>query len=528
MQKPISKIVIVGGGAAGWITAGLLAAHHNADKGQLAPSPKLDITLIESPDVATIGVGEGTWPSMRSTLEKIGINETQFLLHCDASFKQGSKFINWCTETTHTPLQSPASYLHPFSLPAGQPQFDISNYWLPHHEQVAFAAAVSNQEAIAKASLAPKLGSTKQFGFINNYGYHLDAGKFSELLREHCTGKLGVNHIRDHVDDIHLAELGDIESVKCRGKGLINGDLFIDCSGVKSLLLGGVLNVPFICQKQVLFNDCALAVQVPYDNDDTPIASNTHSTALDNGWVWDIGLPTRRGVGHVYSSDHQSDDQALEQLITYLTPSIGDKASDINPRKLSIAPGYRASCWHKNCVAIGMASGFIEPLEASALALVEWLASQVAEQLPANRQVMDTISTRVNKQFEQHWQQIIEFLKLHYVLSERQSDYWQDHRHETSSSDELRHKLALWRHHVPSVADINHRNPLFPAASYQYVLYGMRPNYTAMPAQLKPSLKRQAQQLFNENQQRTMQLAKALPSNRDLLQQLASHPFPLI
>ncbi|MDO6680241.1 MULTISPECIES: tryptophan halogenase family protein [unclassified Shewanella] len=536
MEQAINHIVIVGGGTAGWITAGILAAEHNADNGKLSPSPKLNITLIESPDVATIGVGEGTWPSMRTTLKKIGISETEFLISCDASFKQGSRFINWTHSLTenhsnnpnNSPSNSPSNkssdhYLHPFSLPMGTNEIDLCPYWLPHRDQVSFADAVGQQNQLSQLFLAPKQITTAEYQFQNNYGYHLNAGKFSQLLQKHCTEKLGVSHIRDHVTAIHKKDNGDIGYLATKHSGEIAADLFVDCTGVKSLLLGEQLEVPFICQKAVLFNDSALAVQVPYPEPETDIASCTHSTAQTNGWIWDIGLPTRRGVGHVYSSSHTTQAEAEQQLIDYLKPTAGLDVDNLNIRALSIAPGHRQVCWKNNCMAIGMASGFIEPLEASALALVEWSANTLAQQLPANRQVMDIVSARVNKRFQQHWQQIIEFLKLHYVLSKRSdSDYWHDHRESSTIPDSLQEQLQLWQTQPPSRHDIQHTDVLFPAASFQFVLYGMGFE-TQMPNQLKPSLQNRAQQLFADNIKRTQGLKQVLPSNRELLNKIQQY-----
>ncbi|WP_445773336.1 tryptophan halogenase family protein [Shewanella sp.] len=525
MQKPITQIVIVGGGTAGWITAGLLAAEHNVDKGILAHSPKLNITLIESPDVATIGVGEGTWPSMRSTLSKIGIDENDFIRRCDASFKQGSRFIDWRFDTNTTQSNS---YLHPFSLPHGHQELDLCPFWLPHSEQVSFAQAVCSQEVLSQLGLAPKTISTAQYHFQNNYGYHLNAGKFSQLLTEHCTQKLGVNHIYDHVERIINNEQGDIETLVTKQHGDISGQLFIDCTGVKSLLLGEHLQVPFLCQKSVLFNDSALAVQVPYDSPSSPIASCTHSTAQTNGWIWDIGLPTRKGVGYVYSSSHSNDNQAEQVLRDYLTANgtSNESFSMLEPRKLNINPGYHAKCWQNNCIAIGMAAGFIEPLEASALALIEWTASTLAQQLPPNRQVMDTIAERVNLRYQQHWQQIIDFLKLHYVISQREADaYWRDHRDSSSIPERLQAQLDLWRYQAPSQHDISYKEALFPAASFQYVLYGMG-FQTQWPQHVKPSMQQLAQRLFTDNQQRTQALSKSLPTNRALLDKVAQYGFP--
>ncbi|MCL1066427.1 tryptophan 7-halogenase [Shewanella olleyana] len=527
MAQAIQNIIIVGGGTAGWLTAGILAAEHNADNGKLSPSPKLNITLIESPDVPTIGVGEGTWPSMRTTLKNIGISETEFLLSCDASFKQGSRFINW-THAQKANGNSAEHYLHPFSLPIGTNELDLCPHWLAHREQVSFADAVGQQNQLSQLSLAPKQITTGEYQFQNNYGYHLNAGKFSQLLQQHCTEKLGVTHIQDHVTAIHKNDSGDISHLSTKQSGELSADFFVDCTGVKSLILGEQLNVPFICQKSVLFNDSALAVQVPYPSADTEIASCTHSTAQSNGWIWDIGLPTRRGVGHVYSSSHTDQAQAEQQLVEYLKPTVNIDVDNLEIRKLSIAPGHRQVCWKNNCMAVGMASGFIEPLEASALALVEWSANTLAQQLPANRQVMDIVSARVNKRFNQHWQQIIEFLKLHYVLSKRSdSDYWHDHRESCSIPESLQQQLKLWRTQAPSKHDIQHTDALFPAASFQFVLYGMG-FQTLLPSQLKPSLQNRAQQLFTENIKRTQGLQQLLPTNRELLAKIAQYGLPKI
>ncbi|MCE9686498.1 tryptophan 7-halogenase [Shewanella sp. AS16] len=528
-HTPIHKIVIVGGGSAGWLTAAILAAEHNVDRGQVAASPRLDITLIESPDVATIGVGEGTWPSMRNTLSKIGISETEFIRQCDASFKQGSRFIDWQQDGV-LPGQPQKQYLHPFSLPHGHQTLDLCPFWLPHRDSVSFADAVSSQDCLTQLGLAPKTIATPEYHFQNNYGYHLDAGKFSRMLMLHCTEKLGVTHVRDHVTHIQGLPNGDIDSLLTKENGLIHGDLFIDCSGVKSLLLGEHLQVPFLSQHSVLFNDRALAVQVPYADDLSPIASCTLSTAQPCGWIWDIGLSSRRGVGYVYSSSHCSDSDAEQSLFTYLgdiNPNVkGHGAAEI--RRLSIKPGYRARCWQNNCIAIGMAAGFIEPLEASALALVEWSANTLATQLPANRAVMDTIAARVNERYERHWLQIIDFLKLHYLVSRREADaYWRDHREANSVPARLDEYLALWRHQAPGPQDIGHREPLFPAASFQYVLYGMG-FHTALPTHVKPSQQQLAQKLFSENQQRTRALSRNLPANRDLLDRVKQAGFAKI
>ncbi|MBT8087139.1 MAG: tryptophan 7-halogenase, partial [Gammaproteobacteria bacterium] len=460
MEDRISKIVIVGGGSAGWLSAGVIAAEHRIDSQAKQP---FELVLIESPDVPTIGVGEGTWPSMRATLQRIGISETDFIRECGASFKQGTYFRNWRTGSGQG---DDDSYSHPFTVPAGFADTNLVPHWLALPDAPQFADAVTPQTALFADCLAPKQITTPEYAFVVNYGYHLDAGKFAELLRRHCTEHLGVKHVKANVSQINAAESGDIESVTTDCAGEIAGDLFIDCTGTRSLLLGEHFKIPFQSRRDSLFNDTALAAQVPYTEDDQPIQSCTLSTAQTAGWIWDIGLPTRRGTGHVYSSAHISDDEATAQLLAYIKETTGDKAAaSVVPRKITYQPGHRREFWHRNCVAIGMSSGFIEPLEASALVMVELAAGMIADQLPPTRAIMDIVAKRYNRKFLRHWQQIIEFLKLHYVLSARDdTSYWQDNRAETSIPDKLSEQLLLWRYRSPWHPDAEAVDELFPTA----------------------------------------------------------------
>jgi tryptophan 7-halogenase len=517
MNKPLKKIVIVGGGSAGWLTAGIIAAEHASDK-----DSSIEITLVESADVAPVGVGEGTWPSMRSTLKKMGISETAFLLACDASFKQGSKFAHWTTNTSE-------HYYHPFTLPNGFNDINLAPFWQPYSDNISFADAVSEQSHLGTHGRAPKQISTAEYAFSANYGYHLDAGKFSQFLQKHCTEKLYVTHIIDHVTHVNSAKNGDIASIGTKKNGDILGDLFIDCTGSAAILLAKHYSIPFISKQNILFNDSALALHVPYSNDESPIASFTHSTAQSAGWIWDIGLPSRRGVGYTYSSSHTDDESAEKELRMYITPSLGEKAANSAMiRKITINPGHREKFWHKNCVAIGMSAGFIEPLEASALVLIELSAKMISEQLPANRYTMDIIAKRFNDKFLHRWENIIDFLKLHYALSKRSdSGYWLDNREESSLPETLKEQLALWKYQSPYKFDATHTEEMFPSASFQYVLYGMD-FITEPPRKKRIDQSQEAEKIFNENVNHTKQLLTVLPTNRELINKIKQYGLPKI
>lgn len=520
MLREVRKIVIVGGGSAGWLTAGVLASRFLTDgeKG-------LEVVLVESPDVATIGVGEGTWPSMRTTLQQMGVSETDFMRECDVSLKQGSRFDGWVTGQKDY-------YYHPFSLPQSFGDFNLARYWQMVRDKISFADAVCQQSQLCDRGLAPKSISTPEYAFNVNYGYHLDAGKFAAFLQRHCVEQLGVQHVFDHVTEVNSRPDGDIESLSIRESGLIHGDLFIDCTGFASLLIGQHYDVPFQSVRDVLFNDSALAVQVPYKDRDDPIASHTLATAQSAGWIWNIGLPTRRGVGHVYSSQYTDDENAERELRNYLEPVVGRRqAEELSVRKIAFNPGYRQEFWHRNCVAVGLSAGFVEPLEASALALVEFSAKMITEQLPANRDVMRISAKRFNDKFTYRWKQIIDFLKLHYLLNRREDNgYWEANRQVNSVPDSLKESLMLWQHQPPWLQDAPQFDELFSSASFQFVLYGMgfATQETQAAGRGEDDNLAMANKLFSDNAKQAARLLSSLPSNRELINKVREFGFQKI
>ncbi len=513
----IRHVVIAGGGSAGWLTAGVIAADHCA-----ASSPGLQVTVIESPEVGPIGVGEGTWPTMRDTLRRIGVSESDFLRECDASFKQGSRFNGWRDG------QDGDYYFHPFVLPHGYTETNLVAGWQQRHANVPFADLVSFQPHLCVQNKAPKQAATPEYAAVANYAYHLDAAKFGVFLRKHCTERLGVRLVLDHVVGVESHPNGDIAALQTRSQGPLAGDLFVDCTGLQSLLLGRHYQTPFVSQKHVLFNDSALALQVPYPDDNSPIASQTLSTAQSSGWIWDIGLPTRRGIGHVYSSAHISDDEAEAELRCYVE-RVSGQAHGGTPRKLTFEPGYRRHFWRHNCVAIGLSAGFIEPLEASALALVELSAAMLSDQMPATREEMDIVARRFDDSFTYRWERVIDFLKLHYVLSQRRaSAFWRDNVVAATIPERLRDLLVLWRHQPPSRYDLHRIEEVFPSASYQYVLYGMgfRPEPAVATRRFDDCDRADA--FFREAAALTGKMLAALPSNRELITHVRRRGLPRI
>ena len=491
------RVVILGGGTAGWLSACYIAA-------KLTQSREVSVTVIDAPDIPPIGVGEGTWPTMRQTLSEIGLDEADVLRSCDASLKQGTRFDGWVSGGDGD------RYYHPFTPPPDGNPGDLIAAW--NSVGGPFAYAVSSQPAACDAKLAPRQSSMPPYSGALNYAYHLDAAKLAARLANHAVSSLGVTHLREEVVGVEAAPNGDIAALKTHGGKAISGDLFIDCSGHSALLIERHCRAKWIDRSEALANDRALAVQVPVEPD-SPIESQTISTAHEAGWIWDIALPTRRGVGCVYSSRFMTDERADAVLRDY----VGKGAKDLNPRLLSFKTGHREEFWRGNCLAIGLSAGFIEPLEASAIVLIELSLRAVIDNFPANRASMTLQARRFNELFRTRWDRIVDFLKLHYFLSQRDEPYWVAQRDPATVSPRLSELLQLWSDQPPSAYDFPLVDEIFPSASHQYVYYGMG---GAVPSNLPAATEQMRRQLC-QVEQRTRGLLAALPSNRALLNSVA-------
>jgi hypothetical protein len=369
------------------------------------------------------------------------------------------------------------------------------------------------QSAVCTADLAPRLRAMPDYAAALNYGYHLDAGRFAALLARHATERLGVTHVSATVDGAERGANGDICGLVLGDGRRIAGDLFIDCSGSRALLIEGELDVPWVDRSDTSFNDRALAVQVGV-LPGSAIASQTIGTAHRAGWLWDIGLPSRRGIGCVYASAFLSDEEALAILKDHVAAHVpGADVGSLEPRALRFRTGHRARFWEGNCIAIGQSAGFIEPLEASAIVMIELSLRALCDAFPTDGALMPVLAGRFNALFRYRWERIVEFLKLHYVPSRRTEPYWEAHRAPSGIPPRLAENLALWRHHPPSARDFPEFDEVFPAASHQFVLYGMG---FPVPADLgAPAAAAMAR--LAEVRERARVLTATLPENRTYL-----------
>ncbi|CAN5256818.1 tryptophan 7-halogenase [soil metagenome] len=462
---PLGRVVILGGGTAGW-----LAAAYFSRTLRLGAS----ITLVESSEIGIIGVGEGTFPTIRSTLANLGVSEAEFLTRSNATFKQGVLFEGWATGSA---ANGSDSYFHPFNLPLGGEDDSLLPYWVADEsaERPSYADAVTVQERLIRAGRAPKRPQDPDFSGPMNYAYHFDAARFADFLRD-ISVEAGVARIEGKVGTVERHENGDIAALLLGDGRRVEGDFFIDCSGFASLLIGQTLGADFVGCGDVLFNDRALAMQVPNPAPDTPIRPYTLATAHAAGWTWDIGLKDRRGTGYVYSSRHCSDDEAEATLRAY----VGNQATTLSARQLRFVTGYRDRQWIGNCAAVGLSAGFFEPLESTGIVLIESALKMLGDFLVpdvlngGDRAARDAAARSFNAKMGGRFAKIVNFLKLHYCVTRRtDTAYWRDNADPATIPEELRDLLAQWRARTPSRFDFIVDLETFLPPSYHYILYGM-------------------------------------------------------
>ena len=465
MGKPITNITIVGGGTAGWIVAAYL--NHRLQWG-LTGNKDVRITLIESPTIPTIGVGEATVPTLKGTLRILEISEAEFVMRTNATLKLGIRFDAWQRRTDGTPY----SYVHPFTggatVRGRNPGYSFQHYGLPGQAATHgddFLDTVSHTRAAMDQTKGARGLDDPEFSGPLQYAYHLDAALLAGFLKELCISR-GVEHIRDEVEGVTRDERGNIASLQLEERGDWPVELVVDCTGFRGLLINEAMDEPFLPMSDYLFNDRAIPIQVQRE-DQSVIVPATVARAMDSGWSWRIPLHARDGTGYVYSSAFVSDDQALDEFNQVL----GDAEQLTSPRVLKMRVGRSRRSWVKNCIAIGPSSGFLEPLESTAIMSVELAARWLLQNFPTN-DFEPPLLRQFNRNMERFYDEVRDFLGLHFSLSGRDdTPYWRAIRHDAKLSDGLRENLAVWKHVLPSIADAR-TDTIFSHWSVQSVLFG--------------------------------------------------------
>jgi tryptophan 7-halogenase len=463
----VRSVVVVGGGASGWMSAAFLQRFLNSDPGRVAP---VRIRVVEAPDIPIIGVGEATTPSLKGTMKYIGIPETELLKETHGTFKQAIRYEGW-----GRPEDPQDHFYHPFDYGVQQVYEWMGHTWLERHRDAKpfeFGRDLSIQCRLCDHFRAPWNPARRGEITELQYAHHIDAVLLAQLLRRTATQR-GVEHVVGKVVDVALADSGDIAAVVLEDGRHIEGDLFLDCSGFHSLLLANALQEDFLSFAPDLMCDRAVALQIKEDPS-KPIAPYTKARAMKGGWSWTIELQHRHGTGYVFSSKHLTDQQAMDELLQ----TVGeDRVLDsFTPRVIRMRTGRHRRTWVRNCIAIGLAGGFIEPLESTGIYLSELGVRTLTECWPtaADRELM---AAEYNRRIADFYEELLDFIVFHYRMARRRdTDFWHDAAENGRISGRLEHNLALWKHRAPMPPDDGTRGTVFVHLSYQYIMAGMQPD----------------------------------------------------
>jgi hypothetical protein len=451
----LRRIVIVGGGTAGWMAA-MILANSLISKG-------VEIELVESPIVGIIGVGEGSTPWLRGFFDSLGIEESEWMPACNATYKCGITFDGWSTRPGFE------SYFHPFASMLDNLtltqfvhncQARVNGDDVPAHPNRFFIASY-----LAGKRLAPK--PARSFPFDIWYGYHFDAVLVGEFLHKKAVER-GVKYRERHLTGAKLNERGDIASVTTREGEEIAGDFFVDCTGFAGMLIQKTLATPFVSFADNLFNDCAVAMPTPMGD---TIPCQTISRAMRHGWSWEIPLTNRYGNGYVFSSAHCSPDEAERELREML----GLLDSDTPARHLKMKIGRVTKHWNRNCLAVGLSQGFIEPLEATALLFIQRTAQGFVEAVEAG-DLGEKAQERFNAKVNEHFEGTRDYIVTHYKTNSRtDTEYWRANNANPNISEPLKELYAMWMSGKSIAPDVGRQRlgKGYPIFSWYCILAGM-------------------------------------------------------
>lgn len=447
-MKKNNKFVIVGGGTAGWIAASILAREFSPDQYQ--------IELVESEEIGTIGVGESTIPPFLELLQNLEIDEKDFIQKTQASFKLGIEFVDW--------KQKEETYFHPFGgITAGMEEYLFYNLWLKSQTQneklllqdYSCCSTMAKHNKFFLPQSAPKTPIEEA-----RYALHLDAKLVAQYLRNYAEGK-GVKRVEGRVTKVEQDASGNIKQLLLDDSTLVNGDFFIDCTGFHALLIEKTLGVDYVDWSDYLPCDRAVVMQTHNAGEVLPY---TRATARDHGWTWRIPLQSRTGNGYVYASKYCSDDEAVATLKNAVD---GEPLTD--PKIIPFKTGVRKEIWKNNCLSLGLASGFIEPLESTAIHLVVRGMIHFMRHFPANG-CADAFVGEYNRRMSADYEEIRDFIVLHYCLTEREdTEFWRYCKN-MKIPESLRRVIQYFEVQgcVPEMLD-----PLFRPVSWRSVCEGM-------------------------------------------------------
>lgn len=515
----LKRAIIVGGGTAGWMTAAYLKA---------AFADRLDITLVESGTVSTIGVGEATFSDIRHFFEFLGLKEQDWMPACNATYKLAVRFQDWRRKGHH--------FYHPFEQMRSVNGFPLADWWLHSGVSDRFDKDCFVIPSLCDAGRSPRSLDGSMFaqeyregeepespGLTMSehqgktqfpYAYHFEAALLAKYLSKYAIER-GVHHIIDDVQEVSLDEHGWISGVSTKENGTLTGDLFIDCTGFKGLLLNKALEEPFVSYQDTLPNDSAVALQVPLDMRKRGLRPCTTATAQDAGWIWTIPLFGRIGTGYVYARDYCEPEEAERTLRAF----VGPEAADLSANHIRMRIGRSRNSWVNNCVAIGLSSGFVEPLESTGIFFIHHAIEQLVKHFPAadwNPAHRDLYNSSV----EHVMDGIREFLVLHYRAAARSdTPYWKDAKIR-DVPDGLAERMERWQVELPGTEEIFPYYHGLPPYSYICILLGMG----GLPLRPSPALgisdDTAAQQTFRNVRSTAANIVRNLPTQYEYFEKM--------
>jgi flavin-dependent dehydrogenase len=517
----VKKVVIVGGGTAGWMTASHLKK----------ALPGLDITLIESSNIKSVGVGEATFSTIKLFFDFLGLDESEWMPSCNASYKLAIKFVGWRAEAGH--------FFHPFQRYEIVDGFNMGEWWLKlKRHEAPFDYSCFLVPVMCDAQRSPRFLDGRVFdekvqdyfgaelqGKRNilaehrvqyPYAYHFDASLVAEFLMGYATRR-GVRRVVDDVAEVTLREDGAIDHLVTREHGIVKGDLYVDCTGFRGLLINQTLGEPFLSFGESLLCDSAVAMQVPQDDEVHGINPFTTATALSAGWVWNIPLYGRIGTGYVYARQFQAPEAAEAEFRRHLGPA----ARDLRAAHIAMRIGRCRRSWVKNCVAIGLASGFVEPLESTGIFFIQHGVEELVNHFPGD--INDEAAAKsYNRVVGDCIDGVRDFLILHYRATDRaDTEFWRAAKN-VQVPAALAERLELWKTRLPNPRNINSAFHGFEAYSYSVMLLGL--NYR--PPSSQPALEliapEKAQNAFRLMREKAQRLVATLPSTLEYLTHVRS------
>jgi len=526
VAHPIQHVVIVGGGTAGWLSA----AYLNRAFGR-----KLDITLVESPRIGRIGVGEATVPTLRRTFAFLGMDEADWMPKCNAAFKSAVRLNNW---RRPFPGTTQHTYYHPFfEVPEPMVAFErsfharfgrglsLAHFWLSRRlagdssVPATFGEAGMSLQRMCELNKSPKPlpGSDgPNPGF--RYAYHLDAALIAEYLRDLAVGR-GVKHMQADVDSVVLNERGQVQKITTEQGIDIEGDLFLDCTGFRGLIINQALKEPFVSHNNYLLCDSAVALPARNDPEGQGLRPYTTANAVGHGWIWEIPLYHRDGTGYVYCSNTTTPTDAERELRDFL----GERAYDVPANHIKMRVGQNRRSWVANCVAVGLSSCFIEPLESTTIALIEYQLALLLLHFP-DKDFDERRMRRYNDLLYAAYDDLRDFVVMHYCLSNRDdTSFWRAVR-EAPIPDSLQEKLAEYAESIVTPDGTQLR--LFETRGIWAILSGMEFEFTKPPPAVDLVDEQMVTEVFAQIEQERQRLSATMPGHYEYLRALHGEHQP--